>query len=139
MFGEEHDSDSLIRTILGVNEADDSLVLAGEIKQGGFLKLMHASTDSLINGAETAARSTAQMQGSMVTAGQGLAVLVSCVGRKLVMGERVGDEIAAVSAVLGYETTLAGYYSFGEICPFAPGSGCELHNQTMTITHLVET
>lgn len=133
MLGEDHGAIGLIRTILGVDTADGSLTLAGEIEAGGYLKLMHASTDKLVDGAETAALATA-----VDPASDRLAVLVSCVGRKLVMGNRVDEEIEAVAAVLGSQVTLTGFYSYGEISPFMPGSACKLHNQTMTITCLGE-
>ena len=136
MLGENHDEIGLIRTILGVSEADGSLTLAGEIVPDGFLKLMHASTDGLVSGAEAAAEAASAMQKSQ---GDGLVVLVSCVGRKLVMGERVDEEVEAVGEVFGSGAVLTGYYSYGEISPFAPGVSCKLHNQTMTVTFLAET
>jgi small ligand-binding sensory domain FIST len=125
----------LIRTILGVNEADGSLTLAGDIDAQGYLKLMHASTDALVGGAETAAEMTRQMQAN---SGPGLAVLVSCVGRKLVMGGRVDEEVEAVASVFGAGTTLAGFYSNGEISPCGVAAECKLHNQTMTISYVSE-
>ena len=70
--------------------------------------------------------------------GPGLALMVSCVGRKVVMGGRVEEEIEAVASVLGDEATLAGFYSYGEISPAHNGAACLLHNQTMTIGYLSE-
>jgi len=70
--------------------------------------------------------------------GAGLAILVSCVGRKLVMGGRVDEEVEAVAHVFGPSTTLTGFYSYGEISPFGNMVGCKLHNQTMTIAHISE-
>jgi hypothetical protein len=135
MLGKDHSELGLIRTILGVNEADGSLTLAGEIDTDGYLKLMHASTDALVGGAETAAEAARDMQ---ATQGEGLALLVSCVGRKLVMGGRVDEEVEAVADVFGPGTALAGFYSYGEISPFGKATGCKLHNQTMTIAYMSE-
>lgn len=135
MLGEDHSAMGLIRTILGIDEAAGSLVLAGEIEAQGYLQLLHASTHTLVDGAAAAAQAVAAMGGK--TDG-GLAILVSCVGRKLVMGDRVDDEVAAVAQMLGRQTALTGFYSYGEICPLAPGLDCKLHNQTMTITSLAE-
>ncbi len=135
MLSENRDEIGLIRTILGMSEADGSLVLAGAIVPDGYLKLMHASTDALVDGAESAAKAVQDMRQQ---AGVGLAILVSCIGRKLVMGDRVDEEVEAVAHVLGQETVLTGFYSNGEISPFAPGVSCKLHNQTMTITCLSE-
>lgn len=136
MLGEDHNAIGLIRTILGVDEATGSLTLAGEIDPNGYLKLMHASTDKLVNGAEAAAEAAAAM---LNNPGESLAILVSCVGRKLVMGNRVDEEVEAVGDVFGNKAVLTGFYSYGEISPFTPGASCKLHNQTMTITCLGET
>jgi hypothetical protein len=135
MLDEDHSEIGLIRTILGIDEANGSLILAGEIIPDGYLRLMHATTDKLVNGAEAAAEAAAAM---MRSPGEGLAILVSCVGRKLVMGARVDEEIEAVGDVLGQNAVLTGFYSYGEISPFTPGASCKLHNQTMTITCLSE-
>jgi len=135
MLGSDHSEVGLIRTILGVDEASGSLTLAGDIDPNGYLRLMHASTDALVDGAEAAAEAAKAMQGN---ADQGLALLVSCVGRKLVMGGRVDEEVEAVAEVFGQNSTLAGFYSYGEISPFTAGVECKLHNQTMTITYIAE-
>lgn len=135
MLGSDHSEIGLIRTILGVDDAQGSLTLAGEIDPQGYLKLMHSNTDALVSGAEAAAQAAAQVQGGSE---QGLALLVSCVGRKLVMGGRVDEEVEAVGDVFGQGATLAGFYSYGEISPFTRSVDCKLHNQTMTIAYLRE-
>jgi hypothetical protein len=135
MLGEDHSANGLIRTILGIDEASGSLILAGEIDPDGYLRLMHASTDKLVNGAESAAEAAAAMAQA---SGDSVAILVSCVGRKLVMGDRVDEEVEAVGEVFGKAGVLTGFYSYGEISPFAPGESCKLHNQTMTITCMSE-
>ncbi|MFZ6689601.1 FIST signal transduction protein [Undibacterium sp. SXout11W] len=136
MLTNSRESLGQIRTILGINEADGSLILAGAINPDGYLRLMHAHTNDLVDGAETAARAT--IDGLPVTEGQSLGMLVSCVGRKLVMGGRVDEEVEAVQDILGENTVLCGFYSNGEICPGYKLEACSLHNQTMTITYLAE-
>ena len=136
MLGEEQEKSNIFRTILGVNEEEGSLTLAGDIDPKGYLKLMHSSTDKLIEGAETAAK-TAFGDGARVD-DSSLAILVSCIGRKLVMGDRVDEEIEAVADVLGENTTVTGFYSNGEIAGTTFHGECHLHNQTMTITWISE-
>lgn len=136
MLSDARESLGQIRTILGVNEADGSLVLAGVINPDGYLRLMHAHTNDLVDGAETAANAT--IDGASDRDGQALGLLVSCVGRKLVMGGRVDEEVEAVQEILGEGTALCGFYSNGEICPGYRLEACSLHNQTMTITYLAE-
>ena len=135
MLGQDHAEIGLLRTILAVDEAQGSLTLAGDIDANGFLRLMHASTQSLIHGAQTAAEAASA---TVAPPDQSLALLVSCVGRKLVMGGRVEEEVEAVADVLGRGAVLTGFYSYGEISPFSHELQCRLHNQTMTITYLTE-
>lgn len=135
MLGRDHAEIGQIRTILAVDDTHGSLTLAGDIVPEGYLRLMHASTDALIDGAEAAAHAAKL---ACQSPGQGLALLVSCVGRKLVMGGRVEEEVEAVADVLSRSAVLAGFYSYGEISPFTGEVSCKLHNQTMTITHLME-
>jgi hypothetical protein len=103
--------------------------------QGGRARLMKANFDRLIDGAVGAAQTSYETVG---TASPQLALLVSCVGRKLVLKQRIEEEVEGVRDVLGQDTVLAGFYSYGEISPFTPLAKCELHNQTMTITTLTE-
>lgn len=126
---------AVVRTILGVSERDQSMTFAGDVPMGGYARLMKANFDRLIDGAVGAARNTQETLGDSAPA---LAILISCVGRKLVLQQRVEEEVEGVREVLGRETVLTGFYSYGEISPFTPEAKCELHNQTMTITTLTE-
>ena len=133
-----YDADSdhpVVRTILGVDEAAGSLVFAGDVPQGHRARLMTANVDRLVDGASGAATNSHDVVGSDRS---DLALLISCVGRRLVLGQRVEEEVESVRAVLGDTTTLCGYYSYGEIAPFRTSTRCELHNQTMTITTFAE-
>jgi hypothetical protein len=125
----------IVRTILSVDETTQSLTFAGDMPMGVTAQLMHSSVDRLIDGAIDAAEISQQM---IENATPALAILISCIGRKLLMGQRIEEEVEGVREVLGKETILAGFYSYGEIAPFAIGATCELHNQTMTITTLAE-
>lgn len=136
MLGADLERRGIFRTILGVNELEGSLTLAGDIEPDGYLKLMHADAERLILGAETAAQ--AALVGAGEAPGRGLAILVSCVGRKLAMGSRVEEEVEAVVDQLGTGTAIAGYYSNGEIAGACFQGQCSLHNQTMTITWVAE-
>jgi hypothetical protein len=124
-----------VRTILGVNESENSLTFAGDIPQGGYVRLMKANFDRLIDGAIGAAQTSYDAIGGTSPE---LALLISCVGRKLVLKQRIEEEVEGVRDVLGQSPVLSGFYSYGEISPFAPSAHCELHNQTMAITTLSE-
>ena len=123
---------SLVRTILSVNEEEKSLTFAGNMPEGAYARLMKANLDRLIEGASHAA------QNSLNTNEPELAILISCVGRKLVLDQRVEEEVEVIRAIYGNNTAIAGFYSYGEISPSFNFMKCELHNQTMTITTLTE-
>jgi hypothetical protein len=125
----------VVRTILAINEKDQSMTFAGDMPQGAYARLMKANFDRLIDGAIGAAKTSYEAIGSFTPE---LAILISCVGRKMVLKQRTEEEVEGVREILGNSTVLAGFYSYGEICPFTPDTKCELHNQTMTITVLAE-
>jgi len=125
----------VVRTILGVNEERQSLIFAGEIPVGSLARLMKANFDRLIDGATDAALGCRQaLDGDAPE----LALLISCVGRRMVLRQRIEEEVESVREVLGPRPAFTGFYSYGEISPAAPGGSCALHNQTMTITTLLE-
>jgi len=123
--------EAIVRTILGIDEATKAMTFAGDIPEGAVAQLMRASFDQLVDGAAAAATA------AKVNADAGFAVLVSCIGRKLLLGQRTCDEVDAVADVLGRDFPTVGFYSYGEIAPTA-GGFCDLHNQTMTITTFAE-
>lgn len=125
----------VVRTILGVNEEEQSMTFAGDVPEGALARLMKANFERLIDGATGAARTCDAAIGSRSAQ---LAVLISCVGRKLILRQRIEEEVESVREVLGPEPVLTGFYSYGEISPFTASTRCELHNQTMTITTFSE-
>lgn len=127
----EENEAGVVRTILAVNEQDQSLTFAGDVPQGAYVRLMKANFDRLVDGAIGAAKTSYEAIGKD---SPDLAILISCVGRKLVLKQRIEEEVEGVREILGTRTVLTGFYSYGEISPFAPNAKCELHNQTMTIT-----
>jgi hypothetical protein len=131
----DRDAQGVVRTILGVNPEQRSLTFAGDVPMGHFARLMRANFDRLLDGAAGAARTSC----TKIKAGDAeLAILISCVGRKLVLKQRIEEEVESVQQVLGDAPVMTGFYSYGEISPFTPSARCELHNQTMTITTLTE-
>ncbi len=129
------DQPGVVRTILAIDRQARSLTFAGDVPTGAYARLMHANLERLVEGAEGAARTCHEAcHGRRAE----LAILISCVGRKLVLKQRVEEEVEAVRDVLGSDTALTGFYSYGEISPFDAEGQSELHNQTMTITTLRE-
>lgn len=128
------DSRELIRTVLAIDEAAQSMTFAGDIPKGYLAQLMRANFDRLLDGASMAAE---QARDNMAIAGPILSVAISCVGRRLVLGERIEEETELTLQNLREGAQQIGFYSYGEISPGVNGI-CDLHNQTMTVTTFSE-
>ncbi|MGV9002936.1 FIST signal transduction protein [Flavobacterium sp.] len=131
---ETPNSESVVRTILAIDEESKSMTFAGNIPEGSFVRLMKGNTDKLIDASSKAALKI----GIKTSKDTQLALLVSCVGRRIVLGDRVEEELEVVKEIFGEKTILCGFYSYGEISPTLENVACELHNQTMTIATLYE-
>ena len=124
----------LVRTILSIDHESSSMTFAGDIPVGSMVRLMKGNFDLITFAAAVAAQNTTLSHSGKPV----FSLLVSCVGRKIILGSRTEEEVEAVIESLGEETAVAGFYSYGEISPFNEGGSCQLHNQTMTITSFYE-
>lgn len=122
----------VVRTLLGIDEETGSITFAGDMPEGHLARLMRANFDRLIEGAAGAARHCVERIGP----GAELALVVSCVGRRLVLDQRIEEELEGVREIVG-AAPIAGFYSNGELSPHGLAS-CALHNQTMNVTTLRE-
>ena len=127
-----------IRTLLAIDPGKNSLTFAGNVEEGETVRLCQTNHDRLVEGAGSAANLVMDGLNGSKTNQVGLALLVSCVGRKGVMADKVGDEVKLVQQILGPQTSVAGFYSYGEIAPRPNTNDSVLHNQTMTIGYLSE-
>lgn len=130
----------LTRSALGMDAEQGSMVFAGDVPDGFEARLMRTTNELLMQGAANAARTACA--GADARTGSGdtpsLVVSVSCVGRRLVLGERAEEEAETVFRHVQPGSAHIGFYSHGEMAPSAAGSICQLHNQTMTVTVLRE-
>jgi hypothetical protein len=133
----ERPSHDVVRTVLAINREARSMIFAGDIPQGSKAQLMRGEFTRLAAGATEATSEAAAKQSESGARG-GLALLVSCIGRRLLMGQRIDDEIQAVREVLSADVAQLGFYAYGEIAPHSVSGVCELHNQTMTVTIISE-
>ena len=128
------DDKSIIRTLLAVDEEKQSLTFAGDVPQGSLAKLMKTDIDGLIEGSEHAAKEITTFNKE-----NALGLVVSCVGRRLVMKDLTDEELEIIEDTIGSNVHLTGFYSYGELAPFSSDIlNCQLHNQTMTLTVLYE-
>lgn len=128
------DEKRVVRTVLAVDENEKNLTFAGNVPTGHLAQLMRANFDRLIDGAAGAASA---LRPILAAEGPTLCIAVSCVGRRLVLGERAEEEAEAVLDVMNADTQQVGFYSYGELSPYTNGR-CDLHNQTMTLTAIGE-
>src|SRR5579885_475768 len=136
---DEKEARQLVRTILAIDENSQSLTFAGDIPTGYLAQLMRANFDRLIIAADEAGETAVKR---MIGVGADiakpvLAIAISCVGRRLLLGERTEEETESVLESLPQNAQQVGFYSYGELSPYTTGS-CDLHNQTMTLTTLCE-
>lgn len=131
----EKDENAFVRAISYVNEKNNSIELAGDIPENSRIQFLLSNTDSIANASEIAATNAINKRENKPE----LAILVSCFGRKLVLDQRLEEEVEGVQDALGDDVTVTGFYSYGELSPFNNGeNACKLHNQTMTLTLISE-
>jgi len=132
----EKNSDKyLIRTILAVDNENQSMVFAGNIPQGSKARLMRANINKLIEASAIAAKNSIEAMGLVKPQ---LTIMISCIGRKIILDSRTSEEVESAMSIIGEDVPISGFYSYGGISPFGAGLPCELHNQTMTITTFAE-
>lgn len=124
---------TLTRTLLAVDEANQSLTFAGEVPEGSSCRLMRTNLDHLIESVDQASRHVTPDR-----TGPALCVVFTCVGRRIVLGQMVDEELEAAQRQLGDRVVMTGFYSYGELGPMGKGLVCDLHNQTMCMTTLQE-
>jgi hypothetical protein len=122
--------ESVTRAVVGIDEGAQSMVFAGDVPEGSFVRLMHANFDRLVDGACAAGRASQQMLGVRAELG----ILISCIGRKQLLKQRVEEEVEGVIEALDPHTHTTGFYAYGELSPAAPGAPCTLQNQSMSVT-----
>jgi hypothetical protein len=127
---------SVVRTILAVDRDASTMTFAGDVPEGWSAQLMRGYFDRLADGAAEAARQASGFLRQQTS--ETAAIMVSCIGRRILMGQQIIDEVAAAEAKLGENVRSVGFYSYGEISPHAVSGMCELHNQTMTVTTIAE-
>lgn len=130
----EGKKEPVVRTILNINNDNQSMILAGDVPLNSRVQLMMASVDGIGDGAKTAAEFAMKNRKNKPE----IAILVSCIGRKLVMNQRIEEEVEHVGETIGEQVPMTGFYSYGEMAPFNGNKSCELHNQTMTLTLISE-
>jgi hypothetical protein len=138
IYDPAHPEQDIVRTILGIDHAQRSMTFAGDVPEGWIAQLMRGNFDRLAAGAAQAAREAQAHLDAAHHGGDQVALLVSCIGRRLLMGQNTLDEVEAAGGELATHAKRIGFYSYGEISPHRVSGVSQLHNQTMTITTISE-
>jgi hypothetical protein len=125
----------VLRALLAVDEKEQSITYASDVPQGSYARFMMGQIEDLVSGAQKAARANLE---SLGTPHPSLSLIVSCAGRSHILSQRIEEEVEAIRDVFGEQTALTGFYSYGEIGPPEGATLPELHNETISITRLVE-
>lgn len=123
---------AVVRTVISIDDKRDCMVFAGDIPVGARVRFMRASYEDIIDAAGQAAE---QSRG---IGEPELVLCVSCLGRRIVLGQRIEEETENVRAAIGQTAVLTGFYSNGELAPTGASAVCDLHNQTMSVTSMRE-
>ncbi len=131
---EDETKEPIVRGIQNIDESKNALLLYGDIEEGQNIQLMRANFDELITGASNSAKETFEVNKGEPE----LALLISCVARRMVLGQMTEEELLETKKIFGPKTALCGFYSYSELSPVLGDNTCHLHNQTMTITTFLE-
>ena len=118
-----------MRTVFNTDEFNQSITLGESTPEGARLQFMRARFDDLLKGVEVAAKNALNDLGQKPE----MALMVSCIGRKLLFNQQIDQEIEETHQVLGNQTPIGGFYSYGEICPKEKDLAA-LHHQMLTLT-----
>jgi len=126
---------AIARTVVAVDENEKSLRCAGDLPEGYNVQFMITNNEMIVQGAATAAKLSLE---AMQHTKPELALLMTCVSRKMMMKQRIEEEVEAVSDVLGENVKYTGFYTWGEITPLNFNDTCAFQNQVMAITAIRE-
>lgn len=125
---------STVRTLLAINEEEKSITFAWDVPTWHKAYLMKANFDRLVEWAWKSAESAIKN-----CPNPKFALLISCVWRKLVLKQRIDDEIEVISDIVWKGCSIGWFYSYWEIwVSNEKNLDYFLHNQTMTIALLSE-
>lgn len=113
-----------------IKKEDDSIICAAEIPEDSVVRIMFGDEDSAIEAAREAA------EDAMVKAGEpeeiAACIVFDCISRKQLFGKSANKQIDAIKEVVGKDTPLVGFETYGEQAP-TYGAPAGFHNQTVVI------
>ncbi len=116
----------LIRDVVIANEKGE-ITAAAEIPEGSEVRLMIGDRDKAIAAAKEAAKE------AIKNVTPKAAIMFNCIARNKLLGIDCSKEIQAVMEIIGEDTPLIGFYTYGEVGPFKKEGGSVFHNETMNL------
>ncbi len=123
-------SEPIARTVLSIDEESKTMHFAGDIPQDVPVRLMRTTLEEIILAAGNTLHDSPTEEVEVT-------LLISCIGRRLLLEQRIEEEIEEVRDHVPNDSFIFGYYSYGEISMNSIHKG-EIYNQTMTITTFSE-
>lgn len=121
-----------LRTIVSdVPEQPGSVALFGEIAAGHRVQICRNHPDDLV--ADVRAVASAELERTRAVAA---ALVISCSGRKFLLGQRIDEEVSVLTRAFPAGLPLAGFLSAGEIAPLRRGDAYTrnlFHNMTYVL------
>lgn len=115
-----------------LSDHERNLGLYGGIEEGKRVQVCQATPEDLIAEVKSIAQTVDKQEFTPVAA-----LIVSCAGRKWLLGSGIEKEVQALKDNLDDELPLAGFPSFGEIAPLKINHGYSrnlFHNMTYVLT-----
>lgn len=120
-----------IRAIDQIHQKTGGVSLLGGVNEGDLIYVCHGNQESILQ----AASKLADRIKSQAKSPKG-ALVISCAGRKKLLGPRIHEEIEAISGVFKEGLPLVGFPSFGELAPYVQRDGKYYnlyHNMTVVL------
>jgi hypothetical protein len=132
-----------LRGVMDVSLDSRSFRVFGDPQSGTTIQMCRASADDLLGAVQTAVdecRHSDQLHDAAPEAATdlpGLLLMMSCKGRKRILGDRAGEERDLARAALPATQNVVGFYSYGEYTADYH-SGLEMHTHSLSLIYISE-
>ena len=111
------------------DEATGSISFYAEVPEGASVQITETDREGILDGCTQSI--TRAFEDYPAGKTPGVAMLISCASRKMLLGTRTGEESRIVKSVIGQDVPICGFYSYGEIGPRVGSEGItRFHNGT---------
>jgi hypothetical protein len=125
--------DILVRDPIQVNNND--LLCVGSVPVNSMVYILNGNPEHIISAAENAGALVGEKSAGEQQASLGLTLVFDCVSRVLYLGDKFQLEMAAIQRGVGYQRTIVGALSIGEIANTSRGT-INLLNKSIVVGNL---